>query len=194
MSFASILVLAVGLAMDATAVSATRGLAVPRIEARHVVLVAALFGGAQALLPLLGWFIGDQVGAAVQAWDHWIAFALLAGIGGKMLHEAGETDAAGEGPTGARDPFRLRVLIALAVATSIDAFAAGLTLPMLGAPLLLTVVTIGLVTAVSSVVGLFAGRHFGALIGPRFERLGGGILILLGVQILADHMGWLSLG
>lgn len=192
MSFASILLLAVGLAMDATAVAAARGFAAPRIEGRHVAIVALFFGGSQALLPLVGWLIGARVGPAVQAWDHWIAFALLAGIGGKMLHEAGAPDA--DAAPDARDPFGWRIMAVLALATSIDAFAVGLTLPMLGAPLMISLVTIGLVTAASSVAGLYAGRRFGALLGPRLERLGGVVLILLGVHIVVDHMGWLPTG
>lgn len=180
--------MAIGLAMDATAVSAARGLAVPRVEGRHVALVAVFFGGSQALLPLLGWLIGAQAGPAVQAWDHWIAFALLVGIGGKMLHEA---RGGPEGEVRGGDPFGLRVMAALALATSVDAFAVGVTLPMLGAPLLLSLATIGLVTAALSVLGLYAGRRFGALLGPRLEGVGGVVLILLGVRILVDHLGWL---
>lgn len=188
MQFTSLLLLAVGLAMDSMAVSATRGLAVQRIEAGHVARVALCFGSAHVLLPLLGWLLGSRVGPAVAAWDHWIAFVLLGGIGAKMVYEALTHDADEGVPP---DPFATRLMIALALATSIDAFAVGVTLPLLGAPLLLSLATIGAVTAALSVVGLYAGRRFGALLGPRLEVAGGAVLILLGSRILADHMGWL---
>jgi len=186
MSFGAILLLALGLAMDATAVSAARGLATPRIVPRHVMLVAAFFGGFQALMPLLGWVLGSRIGPAVQAWSHWIAFVLLGGIGAKMLWESrgrnDETDAA------RTDLFDVRVMLVLAIATSIDALAAGVTLPMLHAPLLLSLVTIGITTAVLSALGLFAGRKFGAVLGKRLDIAGGVVLIGLGIKILVDHL------
>lgn len=188
MQFTSLLLLAVGLAMDATAVSAARGLAVQRIEARHVARVALCFGSAHVLLPLLGWQLGSRIGPAVEAWDHWIAFALLGGIGAKTIYEALTHDDDEGVPA---DPFSTRLMIALALATSVDAFAVGVTLPLLGAPLLLSLATIGAVTAALSVLGLYAGRRFGALLGPRLEVAGGAVLILIGTHILADHMGWL---
>jgi putative Mn2+ efflux pump MntP len=177
--------LAVGLAMDATAVSATRGLATPRVLPRHALLVATFFGGFQALMPLIGWVVGSRVGPLVQAWDHWVAFVLLSAIGGKMLWES--RSAGAEAP-GERDLFGFKVMLFLAVATSIDALAVGITLPLLHAPLVLSLVTIGLTTAVLSVVGLFAGRHFGARLGPRLDFAGGLVLIGLGVKILVDHI------
>jgi manganese efflux pump family protein len=189
MSFGALLLLAVGLAMDATAVAAARGCAAARIEAKHVLLVAAFFGGFQALMPLVGWLLGTQVGPFVQAWDHWLAFALLGAIGGKMLWESmtARPGEAAERPPA--DPFALRVLLVLAIATSIDALAVGITLPMLGAPLVLSVVTIGVTTALLSAVGLFAGRRFGALLGSRLDAVGGLVLIGLGTKILVDHLG-----
>lgn len=198
MSAASILLLAVGLAMDATAVSAARGLAVPRIAPRHALLVALFFGGFQALMPVVGWFVGGAIGDAVVAWDHWIAFALLGAIGGKMVYEAlaprdadesGDAGETGDSAARARDAFGLRVLLVLAVATSIDALAVGVTLPMLDAPFLATIATIGVVTAVLSVCGLWAGRRFGALLGPRLDAVGGVVLIGLGAKILVEHLG-----
>ena len=190
MSFLSILLLAIGLAMDATAVAAARGLATPRIGARHVVVVAGFFGGFQALMPLFGWaigsFVGSRVGDVIQTLDHWVAFVLLAAIGGKMLWEArGDDDDDNE--VGA-DPFALKVMLVLAVATSIDALAVGITLPMLGAELVLSLVTIGVTTAVLSVLGLFAGRKFGALLGKRLDVIGGLVLIALGTKILVEHL------
>lgn len=186
MSFLSILFLAVGLAMDATAVAAGRGLSVPRVLPKHVVLVMILFGGFQAFMPFLGWLIGARVGAAVHAWDHWIAFVLLGAIGGKMLWEAIGGEA--EKERGENDPFALRVLLILALATSVDALAVGVTLPLLDAPFLLTLVTIGVTTAVLSALGLFAGRHLGAMLGKRLDIFGGILLIGLGTKVLVEHL------
>jgi len=184
-SFSAILVLAVGLAMDAAAVSAARGMATPTLRLRHVALVAGFFGGFQALMPLLGWFIGDRMGPLVRAVDHWIAFGLLVAIGAKMLWEArGEPSPASE----KGDLFGLRIMLVLAVATSIDAFAVGITLPMLNAPLVMSLVTIGTTTAVLSALALYAGRRFGAVLGKRLDVFGGLLLIALGVQILAQHL------
>jgi putative Mn2+ efflux pump MntP len=187
MTFGSLLLLALGLAMDATAVAAARGCATRRIRLRHVALVALLFGGFQAGMPLLGWGLGRQLGPTVKAWDHWIAFALLAAIGAKMLHEA--RGAAGGEPRRAGDPFAPKVLLLLALATSIDAFAVGITLPLLGAPFVLSLATIGVTTALLSALGLFAGQRFGAVLGRRLDALGGVALIGLGCVILFDHLG-----
>ncbi|WP_437958773.1 manganese efflux pump MntP family protein [Sorangium sp. So ce119] len=187
MSFGAILLLALGLAMDATAVSAARGLAVPEIRARHVALVAGFFGGFQALMPLIGWLLGARVGPLVQAWDHWIAFGLLGAIGGKMLWEA-RASADDKDDDAPKDLFALKVMFVLAVATSIDALAIGFTLPMLNAPLALSLVTIGITTAVLSAIGLYAGRRFGAMLGKRLDAAGGVVLIGLGVKILIEHL------
>lgn len=188
MSFGAIVLLALGLAMDATAVSAARALAVPRVLPRHVLLAGAWFGGFQALMPLLGWLVGSSVGPLIQAWDHWIAFVLLNVIGGKMLWESRSTKGeAASAPSGA-DPFGARVMLVLAVATSIDALAVGFTLPMLGAPLFLSLATIGVTTALLSALGVLAGRRFGALLGGRLDVLGGLVLIGLGTKILVGHL------
>ena len=189
MSFASILVLSIGLAMDATAVSATRGLAVPRIRLRHVAMVALFFGGSQALMPLVGWIVGAQLGSVVERWDHWIAFGLLGLIGANMLREAWSGDEDEDDEEEGGDPFGLRLMLVLAVATSIDALAVGVTLPMLHAPIVLTLLTIGITTAALSVAGLYAGRRFGAMLGSRLDVVGGLVLIGLGTKILIEHLG-----
>ena len=187
MSIGTILLLAVGLAMDAMAVSAARGLATPRILPRHVMLVAVFFGGFQALMPLVGWAVGSHVGPHIQAWDHWIAFVLLGTIGGHMLWEArGGGDEGDE--RGAADPFGMKVMFGLSIATSIDALAVGVTLPMLNAPFVLSLATIGVTTAALSVAGLFAGRRFGAVLGKRLDVVGGVVLIALGTKILIEHL------
>ena len=187
MTFRAILLLALGLAMDATAVAAARGLAAPRLRARHVALVASLFGGFQALMPLIGWFVGRRVGPLVETWSHWIAFVLLGAIGGKMLWEA--RAAADEAAVRTdEDVFDLRVMLVLAVATSIDALAVGVTLPLLHAPLVLSVVTIGVTAALLSALGLYAGRRFGAALGRKLDVVGGLVLVGLGSKILLEHL------
>lgn len=189
-TFGGILLLAIGLAMDATAVSAARGMAARVIRPRYVVLVASLFGGFQAFMPLVGWIVGKRIGPLVEAWDHWIAFVLLGAIGVKMLWEA-------RAPLGPVEPnaraesnlFAVKPMCVLAVATSIDALAAGITLPMLDAPFLLSLLTIGVTTALLSAIGLIAGRRFGSVLGRRLDAAGGLVLIALGVKILLEHLG-----
>jgi len=188
MSFGAIVMLALGLAMDATAVAAARGAAARRVYARHALMVAVLFGGFQALMALIGWLAGQRVGPFVQAWDHWIAFALLAAIGGKMLWEGCTFERDHALDDRQAELFELRIMLALAVATSIDALAVGVTLPLLNAPFALTIATIGLTTALTSTLGLFAGRRFGALVGGRLDIAGGLALIGLGTKILVEHL------
>ncbi len=177
--------LAVALAMDATAAAATRGLVAKRIRVRDVALTMLAFGGAQALMPLIGWLLGAALSDHVSAWDHWIAFALLVSVGARMVVDG----AAGDGP-GEDDgapPFALGTILWLALATSIDAFAAGVTLPLLGAPLLVSVAVIGATTAVLSGAGLLLGCHLGCLMKARLTIGGGLLLIALGVKILLEH-------
>lgn len=185
MSFVSTFVLAVGLAMDAVAVSAARGCAAPALRLRHLALVAVFFGGFQALMPLAGWFAGKAIGPLVAVWDHWLAFVLLAGIGAKMVWESRQ---ARPEQLVKSNLFGLGVMLLLAIATSIDALAAGITLPMVGASLLPSIITIGLTTAVLSALGLVAGRRFGAGFGKHADAVGGLILIALGVKIVVTHV------
>ena len=185
--------LALGLAMDATAVAAARGFAVKKILPKHVFLVALLFGGFQALMPFIGYLVGSRIGPLVEAFDHWIAFVVLAAIGGKMLWEAFKSEADAE-PVSDEQLFALPVMLMLAVATSIDALAVGITLPLLGAPLVASMVTIGVVTAVLSALGLFIGHRFGSALGKRLDAAGGAVLVLLGVKILVEHTLHVSIG
>lgn len=193
MGFGSILLLAAGLAMDAVAVAAARGIAAPVFRVQTALVIGLFFGLFQGGMPVLGWQLGALLGPLVERWDHWIAFVLLVGLGGKMLVESwqesrepeeGEARAATQRDT----RLRLGTLVALSIATSIDAFAVGITLPMLGAPLLLSVVTIGVTTAVLSAGGFAAGRRFGAVLGRRVDIVGGLALIVLGTKILLEHL------
>lgn len=180
------MVLAVALSMDATAVAAARGLSAKRIGVRHVALVASFFGGFQALMPLFGWLMGSRLGKFVAAWDHWLIFALLGGIGGKMLWEALHPQA--EARLSEDEAFGIKVMLLLAIATSIDAFAAGIALPLLNAPLGVSLLAIGLTTAALSTLGLFAGHRFGSALGSRLDALGGLLLIGLGTKTLIEHL------
>jgi putative Mn2+ efflux pump MntP len=188
MSFSSLVVLATGLAMDAAAVAAARGLAAQQLRPRHFVLVGLFFGGFQALMPLLGWQLGRHMGRVVAAWDHWIAFGLLGAIGLKMIHEAVSGDAEQKVEQSDAELFGLRVLAVLAVATSLDAFAIGVTLPILNAPFVLSLVTIGVTTALLSALALAIGRRFGTAVGRRFDAFGGIVLLVLGTKVLIEHL------
>jgi putative Mn2+ efflux pump MntP len=172
--------------MDAAAVALARGFAAPRIRPRDVAKVALLFGGFQAAMPVAGLFLGRALGRLASDWDHWIAFVLLTAIGLKMLKEA--IDGRDESAPDAGGVFATRSLLVLAVATSIDAFAAGVTLPALGGSPALAITAIGLVTALLSGACLLLGHRFGAYFGPRMEALGGAVLVLLGVRTLVEHL------
>jgi manganese efflux pump family protein len=185
MSLASVSLLAVGLAMDATAAAAARGAAPgrgPRVTG--AVRVGLLFGGFQALMPLGGWLIGDRAGSLVAAWDHWIAFAILTAIAIKMALDGlrGGTRAAEEDGAG------WRVLLVLALATSLDAFAAGLTLPLLGAPVVISLAIIFAVTAGLSAAGFLLGARISRGAGRWIEVVGAALLFAVALRILTSHL------
>ena len=177
------LVLAIGLAMDATAVATARSISgVPR---RELMVLAFAFGAFQAGMAAIGWLLGASAGRWVAHWDHWIAFVLLLLIGGKMLIDAvrgGEDDEPGPSRLG------LRTIIILSIATSIDALAAGVTLPALAAPPVIALVLIGVSTFVLSSIGGFVGDRLGAHLGNKLEVLGGVTLIGIGTKTLIDHL------
>ncbi len=172
--------LAFGLAMDATAMAAVRGLAAPP---REGLILPLLFGAFQAGMAGLGWALGAWGGHYLEAWDHWIAFALLVGIGLKMLFDAWK----GTDPD---EPLRTEpmVLVGLAVATSIDAAAAGITLPLIPVSPWLALALIGGVTAACSSIGFVVGRTAGRWLGGKLTALGGLILIAIGVRLLLSHL------
>jgi putative Mn2+ efflux pump MntP len=172
--------LAFGLAMDATALAAVRGLAAPP---REGLILPLLFGAFQAGMSALGWAVGAWGGTYIERWDHWIAFALLAGIGVKMLFDAWKG-------TDADEPLRSGpwVFLALALATSIDAAAAGITLPLIPVSPWLALGLIGGVTAACSSIGFVVGRTAGRWLGGKLTALGGLILIAIGVRLLISHL------
>jgi putative Mn2+ efflux pump MntP len=177
--------IAVALAMDAFAVALGVGVSVAPLTRRHVFRLSFHFGLFQALMPIIGWLAGRSIHQYIVDYDHWIAFTLLAMIGGHMIHAALHPDH--EKPVSG-DPTRGFTLVLLSVATSIDALAVGLSLAMLETSVWFPALIIGLVAGAFTLVGLFLGRRINDAWGARVELLGGGILILIGVRIVVDHL------
>lgn len=189
MGFLELFILAVGLSMDAFAVSVCKGLAMKKAPAKAMLTCGAWFGGFQALMPLIGYFLGTLFIDAISAIDHWVAFALLALIGINMLREALGKD---EEETPDAD-LSVRTMFVMAVATSIDALAVGISLAMAGVSnIFLAVLLIGATTFVLSAIGVKVGSVFGSRYEKKAEIVGGIILILLGVKILLEHLGILG--
>nr|NLI49195.1 manganese efflux pump [Propionibacterium sp.] len=190
MSFVEVVLIAVGLAMDAFAVSVGKGLAMRRLYLRQAAAIAVAFGAFQGGMPLLGWAVGTRFADLITSVDHWIAFGLLSVIGGRMLYEAlwGDPD----GPDTPQDaPLGVRELLVLAVATSIDALAAGVGFAFLDLDIVQVVTAIALITGTLSFVGVLVGHRFGARSERPAEALGGLILIGIGTKILLEHVGLL---
>ncbi len=188
MGTAGILLLAAGLAMDAFAVSVCKGLSIGRIKPRQAVAVGAWFGGFQALMPLLGYLLGSTLSLIVSEVDHWIACALLAIIGGNMVRESLSRGDNEELPDPSLSP---KSMLLPAIATSIDALAVGVTFAFLDVPVLLAAGIIGVMTFLLSALGVKLGSICGAKYKSRAELAGGIVLILLGLKILAEGLGWL---
>lgn len=177
--------IAIGLAMDAFAVSIAVGLTLKQVSLRQTFRLAYHFGLFQALMPIVGWLAGRSIESWIAPVDHWVAFGLLAAIGGKMIYEALTGDA---GERAAKDPTKGASLVVLSVATSIDALAVGLSLAVLGVDIWYPALVIGLVALAFTAVGLHLGKRFGALLGRRMEIVGGVILIAIGVRVLVEHL------
>lgn len=186
MGLVELLILAVGLSMDAFAVSVCKGLAMKKATWKAQLCCGAWFGGFQALMPLIGYFLGSLFIEAISAIDHWIAFILLAIIGINMLREALSGD---EEETADAD-LSVKTMFVMAIATSIDALAVGISLAMAGVSnIFLAVLLIGATTFVLSAIGVKVGNVFGSRYEKKAEVVGGIILILLGVKILLEHLG-----
>lgn len=191
MGFIEIFLIGVGLSMDAFAVSVCKGLGMHRINYGHAVVIALFFGVFQALMPVIGWLLGSTFAAYVTAFDHWIAFGLLAVVGGKMLWDAFHDDEDDEVEQSA-PKLDIRELFMLALATSIDALAVGISFSFLEINILEAVLVIGVTTFALSFIGVVFGNRF----GTRFERpsqiAGGVVLILIGLKILLEHLDILA--
>lgn len=185
MSILELVIIAVGLSMDAFAVSVCKGLSVEKVKPKHLLIVGAYFGGFQALMPALGYLLGSTFEKYITAFDHWIAFGLLLFLGAKMIKEA---IAGKEEKTDAS--FSFKTMIVLAIATSIDALAVGITFALLpDVNIFAAVGLIGGITFVLSAVGVKIGNLFGAKFKKKAEIVGGIILILMGTKILLEHLG-----
>ena len=187
MGLIELFLIAVGLSMDAFAVSVCKGLAMPKCTFKKAAIVGLWFGGFQALMPAIGYVLGAQFQETIASIDHWIAFVLLALIGGNMIHEALDND-----EEEADASLDVKPMFLLAVATSIDALAIGITFAFLKENIIPAVCFIGIVTFIISFAGVKIGNVFGARYKNKAEIVGGIILILLGLKILLEHLGFLE--
>ena len=187
MGLIELFLIAVGLSMDAFAVSVCKGLAMPKCTFKKAAIVGLWFGGFQAWMPAIGYILGAQFQEAIASIDHWIAFVLLALIGGNMIHEALDND-----EEEADASLDVKPMFLLAVATSIDALAIGITFAFLKVNIIPAVCFIGIVTFIISFAGVKIGNVFGARYKNKAEIVGGVILILLGLKILLEHLGFLG--
>ena len=187
MGLIELFLIAVGLSMDAFAVSVCKGLAMPKCTFKKAAIVGLWFGGFQALMPAIGYILGAQFQEAIASIDHWIAFVLLALIGGNMIHEALDND-----EEEADASLDVKTMFLLAVATSIDALAIGITFAFLKVNIIPAVCFIGIVTFIISFAGVKIGNVFGTRYKNKAEIVGGVILILLGLKILLEHLGFLG--
>ena len=183
MSLIELFILAVGLSMDAFAVSICKGLSLCRIQPKHMCIAGAWFGGFQALMPLIGFFLGSVFSEIITKYDQWVAFILLAIIGGNMIKESSRKDE----PCCAEPDFSFRTMLAMAVATSIDALAVGVSFAFLKVNIWEAVGLIGVITFLFSAAGVLIGNFFGARWKSKAEFAGGFILIAMGLKILLEH-------
>ena len=188
MGLFEIFMIGVGLSMDAFAASICKGLNMRRLSAKNMLIIGLFFGGFQALMPAVGWILGKQFEVYITSVDHWVAFALLAFIGGKMIYDVfhGDEDGCCNEKT---DKLDMKEVLTLAVATSIDALAVGISFAFLQVEILKAVSVIGVITFVLSAVGVAVGNMFGAKHEKNATLAGGIILILIGLKIQLEHTG-----
>ena len=184
MELFEIIVIAIGLAMDAFAVSVCKGLSMKKIDWKKAIIIAVYFGIFQALMPVLGYFLGSSFSAFVQKVDHWIAFILLSIIGVNMIKESTDDEVEKR-----NDNVDFKTMVVLAIATSIDALAVGVTFAFFEVNILLAISIIGIITFILSIFGVIIGNKFGDKFQNKAELAGGIILIIIGVKILLEHLG-----
>lgn len=183
MSFVELFLIAVGLSMDAFAVSVCKGLSVKKLSPKHALLAGVYFGGFQFLMPVIGYLLGFRFEHFITNIDHWIAFVLLAFIGGNMIKESfGKSEEL-------NDDFSFKTMLLMAVATSIDALAVGITFAFLNVSIIPAAGLIGVTTFIIAAVGIYIGNVFGAKYKSKAELAGGIILVLIGLKILLEHLG-----
>lgn len=184
MGLLELFLIAVGLSMDAFAVSICKGLSTQKLKIKHYLIIGAWFGGFQALMPTIGYFLGSTFEKYITSYDHWVAFVLLGFIGGNMIREGLSKE-----EEKANDSFAVKTMAVLAVATSIDALAVGITFALLPDVNIVAAVSfIGAITFIISALGLKVGNIFGMKYKSKAEIVGGVILILIGVKILLEHL------
>lgn len=184
MSILDLFILAVGLSMDAFAVSVCKGLSLGKIKPKHMCIAGAWFGGFQALMPLIGYFLGSFFAEMIEKYDHWVAFVLLAIIGGNMIKESFDKD---EKVDSSMD---VKSMLLLAIATSIDALAVGVTFAFLQVQIVPAVSFIGVITFIFSAVGVKIGSLFGTKYKSKAELFGGIVLVLIGIKILLEVLAY----
>lgn len=187
MGLFELFLIGIGLSMDAFAVAVCKGLCMTKINKKHAVIIALFFGGFQFLMPVIGWLLGTQFEHYIVSFDHWIAFALLAIIGGKMIYEAVSDDE--DEACSVDEKLDLKELTILAIATSIDALAVGITFAFLKVSILPAAGLIGITTFTLSLAGVVIGNRFGSKYKKKAEICGGVILVLIGLKILLEHLG-----
>ncbi|MEG0541352.1 MAG: manganese efflux pump MntP family protein [Angelakisella sp.] len=186
MGLTELILIAIGLSMDAFAVSLCKGLNMTRRNYKNCFLIALFFGGFQALMPFVGWLLGTQFERYITSFDHWVAFGLLALIGGKMIYESFQRE---ECKACCADKLAFKKLFVLAIATSIDALAVGITLALLpDTNILMSVLLIGVITFVLSFAGVLIGNRFGSRYEKKAELAGGIVLVAIGLKILLEHL------
>ena len=190
--FVFLFLIGVSLSMDAFAVAICKGLAMRKVNKKQCFVIALFFGGFQALMPFLGWLLGTRFESYITSIDHWIAFVLLAFIGGKLIVEAVRDKDDNLEITEIDPPLNIKEMFVLAVATSIDALAVGITFAFLEIPIVQAIAIIGTTTFIISIAGVYIGNFFGNKYKNKAEIVGGVILILIGLKILLEHLG--SLG
>jgi putative Mn2+ efflux pump MntP len=184
MGLVEILLLAVGLAMDAFTVSICKGLSMKKMNWKKAIIIAFYFGVFQAIMPVLGYFLGTTFESLITKFDHWVAFILLLAIGGNMIKESFDKEDEKK-----NDKVDFKTMVILALATSIDALAIGITFAFLDVNLALAVSIIGIITFIISIFGVKIGNRFGNKYQNKAELAGGIILVLLGIKILLEHLG-----
>lgn len=188
MSIFELFLLAVGLSMDAFAVSICKGLSVKELKPKHALLAGIYFGGFQALMPVIGYFAGSYFADIISSYDHWVVFVLLLLIGGNMIKESFEKE-----EEDLNDSFGFQTMLLLAIATSIDALAVGVSFAFLKVNILYAASFIGVITFILSSLGIKIGNIFGSRYKSKAELAGGIILVLIGLKVLLEHLGILVL-
>ena len=183
MDIVSVVIIAIGLSMDSFAVSITNGLTIRNLNFRKVLIITLSLALFQALMPLLGWFVGSGAEKYITEFDHWIAFLLLSVIGLKMIIEGIKKNGDSE-----KSDFKIPILIGQSIATSIDAFAIGISFAILSSSILIPILIIGVVTFIFSLLGISLGKFFGNKFGKSVEIFGGLVLLSIGIKILIEHI------